>query len=64
MLTLLENSKENMQNEDDRDTNCNWCCWNNLQKIDKGTRGGGGVKHTQTTVLLRLYRILRRVLET
>ena len=25
-----------MEHEGDGDTSCNWCTWNNLQKIDKG----------------------------
>ena len=26
-----------MEHENDGDTNCKWCTWNNSQRIDKGT---------------------------
>ena len=26
-----------MEHESDGDTNCTWCAWYNLQRIDKGT---------------------------
>ena len=29
-----------MEHEGDDDTNCNWCTWNNLQRLSKRTKGG------------------------
>ena len=56
-----------MEHEDDGDTNCNWCIWNNSQRIGKGMEEleiRGQVETIQTTALLRLARILCRVLVT
>ena len=39
--------KKKMEYEGDGNTNCNWCAWNNPQKIGKGT-GRLGNKWTQT----------------
>ena len=35
---LKKKNKKTMEHEGDGDTNCNWCTWNNPQKIGKGTR--------------------------
>ena len=34
-LNLARELKKTMEHEDDSDTNCNWCTWNNPQRIDK-----------------------------
>ena len=33
---LLGKFKKNIEHESDGDTNCNWCTWNNPQRIVKG----------------------------
>ena len=33
-----------MEHQGDGDTNCNWCTWNNLQRIGKGTGRLGNKK--------------------
>ena len=48
--------------------NCDWCTWYNHRRSDTGIRGlgykRGQVETFQTTGLVRLAKILRRVLET
>ena len=33
----LRKLKRNMEHEGDGNTNCNWCTWNNPQRISKGS---------------------------
>ena len=37
-----------MENENNGDSNCNWCAWNNSQRLGKGT---GGVRLLRLVVL-------------
>ena len=37
-LDLAIELKKTMEHEGDSDTNCNWCTWNNPQRIDKGAK--------------------------
>ena len=43
--TLLENSKT-IEHKGDGDTKCNWCTWNILVRIGKGT---GRLKNKRTS---------------
>ena len=70
-LEKLATNKYNYNNNDkyegDSDTNCNWCTWNDPQKLSiKAEELGTGERagNNQTTALLWSARILRRVLET
>ena len=44
-LELVIKIKQTMEYEGDSDTDCNWCTWNNPQRISKGT-GRFGNKRT------------------
>ena len=45
-----------MDHEGDGDTSCNWCTWNNPQRIDKGTRRH---RNQRTSRDHRDYRIIK-----
>ena len=54
-----------MEDESDGDTNCNKCTWYSHQRTDTETEDfevRGGVETIQTTALLKLARIKRRIL--
>ena len=57
-----------VEHEGDGDTNCSRCTWNGPQRLERKTVGIGYQRKKnetfQTTALLGLARILRRVLET
>ena len=36
-----------MEHEGDCDTSCNWCTWNNSQRIDKGTKRLGNKRTSE-----------------
>ena len=48
--------KTNMELEGDGDTNCNWCTWNNLQRICTGT---GRLGNKRTNRDHRDYKIIK-----
>ena len=53
------------EHESNDDTNCNWCTWNDLQRVGTGTGKVGNQRMDRDHLnLLRWTRILRRVLET
>ena len=67
-LALARELKKTMEYEGDNYTNCDWCF---LARVTKGLlkgledlKVGGRVETIQTTALLKMARILRRVLET
>ena len=65
-LDLARELKKTMEHEGDNYTNCNWCFWysHGLLKELEDLEVGGRVETIQTTELLRMARILKRVLET
>ena len=70
ILWSCQRTKKAMEPEDDGDSNSSWCTCDNPQRIEMETRDTGEleikerIESTQTTALLRLTRILKRVLET
>ena len=36
MLERCQRTKKTMEHESDDDTSCNWCIWNNPQRLGKG----------------------------
>ena len=63
-LDLARESIKGIEHGGEDDSNCGECTWDNLQRIDKGRENVEIEQPIQTTILLRLSRILRRVLET
>ena len=56
-----------MENEGDGGTICSWCTWNGPQNLGKTLENleiKGRIETIQTTALLKLIRILRRVPKT
>ena len=45
-----------MEHESDDDTTCNWCAWNNHERIGEGT---GGLKNQMTTGDHPVYNIIK-----
>ena len=66
-LVVARELEKTMGDEGDSETNCNWCTWNDSQRLAKGLQEleiSGRAKTIQTTALLWLARILRRVLNS
>ena len=65
----MQENWKTMEHEEDGDTNCGWCTWNNPQRVDIETRNSldleirGQGYTNQTIVFYRSARILIRVLE-
>ena len=63
-LDLVRDIEKTEEHEANSDTDYSWCTWNGQQKFGKGTREleiRERMETIQTTVLLRLARILKRV---
>ena len=61
-LDLARELKKAMEHEGDGDTNCNWCTWNDLQRLGKGLEKlkiGGRAITIKTSALMRSVRKLR-----
>ena len=43
-LDLTKELKKTMEHKGDSDTNCNWCNWNNPQRIGKGSGRHGNLR--------------------
>ena len=66
ILKLCQRTKKTVEHEDDSHSNCSGCHQNSLQKLEKELEEleiKGKMETIQSTALLRLARILRRVLE-
>ena len=40
----LKKTQKTMEHESDGDTNCNWCTWNDHQRLGKGAEGVRNVR--------------------
>ena len=55
-LDLARELKKTMEHESDSDTNCNWCTWNNPQRIGKEN---GRLENKRTRVNPTDYSIIK-----
>ena len=61
-----QRTKNPMEYEDESDTNCSWSTWNSSQRFEKVTGRVEIERHAetiQTTALLTLVRILKRIMK-
>ena len=66
-IDLRQRTKKTVEHESDDDTNYFWRAWNDLQSLKKRPevlRIGRRIQTIQTTALMRLVGIVRKVLET